>query len=95
MARNIPVRRKKAPFPSQGLGYVFFGWSTLGKLHPLTDVSYANARLEPATPAHARSWAGSCSVWHLQLWTPKGNRLKKIRMHHTLATLSLQDDRFA
>lgn len=52
MARNIPVRKKKAPFPSQGLGYVFFGWSTLGKLHPLTDVSYANARLEPATPAH-------------------------------------------
>jgi len=60
LARNIHVREKK---PSQGLGYIFFGWPTLAKLHshrppPPQDVSYAVARLEPATPAHARSWPG-------------------------------------
>lgn len=64
LARNIPVRKRK---PSQGLGYVFFGWSTLEKLHPRTYVNYTNTRLRllhqhmPCPgPAHTAPGISNC-----------------------------------
>lgn len=62
----------------------------------LTDVSYAGARLEPATPARTESWAGSHSIWHLPTGDTKGKKAEKNEdTSHALATLGLHDSRFA